>query len=758
MPVENSVRRIQIVIDSKGVPGLKDLAKQMGGVNKEIKQTNSTLGSLKNGFNAIFFGSLAGVGLKNLTDAADSMQNLGNRIEILSGNSAEAAVTMRGLLEAANRTKTSVDGLATIYARLAASTEEAGLSSTTLLKTTEILQNTFRLSGATTAEATNAAVQLSQGFASGQLRGQELRSVLEQNVIIGGILSKSLGKTRGELYKFAEAGKLTSGVVLKALFDNMDDIDKKSEKLGQTFDQTLTVAANDFKFAIGEINKEFALSDKFAKFVASSIKDARTLGSAFTELASEAKDASSIFDDLLPEGFTDSLIRAIPYVKEFQARRQVLDALERDGGVRGAASKKIDEVSDGYNKFRKVIVENIIAFKDLIGVQSTFEKQSLDAINKKVDRVPLRNLVDASGESDRQLFEQIRKLDELEKAQKEIDTLNKKGNVEIDKRSVLLEKLNKEYQTGAITISEYYDQLEGLDKLEAKRLFLKGKKDLEQYNEELRKLKITELNRDYNQLILTYSQFNEELEKNGIQKLNEQMESGKISLREYDAELVKISEKFQPGASFRSGAEDYIKSVGTLSQQISQSVSRTFSSLEDSLFEFTKNGKFNFNDFAQSVLDDLNRIILRSLIIRPLAQGLIGGFGDTSAGVGNSFGPGNVPGGVNMYSAKGNVFSSPTLHGYGSGKIGMLGEAGPEAVLPLKRDGSGALGVAASSAPVIVNITNNSDSSISQSESTDSTGTKVIDVLIESKIKDAFAKGAMDKTMSSAYGIRRRGT
>ena len=69
---------------------------------------------------------------------------------------------------------------------------------------------------------------------------------------------------------------------------------------------------------------------------------------------------------------------------------------------------------------------------------------------------------------------------------------------------------------------------------------------------------------------------------------------------------------------------------------------------------------------------------------------------------GNAFGSG----GVKMF-ANGGVVDSPTLFGYGGGKTGMMGEAGPEAILPLKRNSQGRLGVEVSSGGQSVVVNNN---------------------------------------------------
>jgi phage-related minor tail protein len=110
------------------------------------------------------------------------------------------------------------------------------------------------------------------------------------------------------------------------------------------------------------------------------------------------------------------------------------------------------------------------------------------------------------------------------------------------------------------------------------------------------------------------------------------------------------------------------------------------------------------------------------------------------------------------YFAKGGVVDRATMFGMRGG-MGVMGEKGPEAILPLRRTGNGDLGVKAEAVPsnVIVNIVNQGGGEVEQRESTNSNGERTIDILILGKVKEGFANGAFDKTLSQQYGLRRRG-
>lgn len=109
------------------------------------------------------------------------------------------------------------------------------------------------------------------------------------------------------------------------------------------------------------------------------------------------------------------------------------------------------------------------------------------------------------------------------------------------------------------------------------------------------------------------------------------------------------------------------------------------SNMESALDTFVKTGKMNFKDFTASILGDIAKIIEKQLVAKALGAAM-GAMGFANGG---AFG-----GGMQLF-ANGDVFSSPTTFPMSGNKTGMLGEAGPEAIMPLTRGQDGKLGVKA---------------------------------------------------------------
>ena len=138
----------------------------------------------------------------------------------------------------------------------------------------------------------------------------------------------------------------------------------------------------------------------------------------------------------------------------------------------------------------------------------------------------------------------------------------------------------------------------------------------------------------------------------------------------------------------KQGLQDYADSATNLGAQIKDAMTGALSGLETSLTNFVQTGKMSFKDLANSIVEDLIRIAIRASITGPLAQamgGMMGGMFTTQA-------MGGVwQGGVQKF-ATGGLVVRPTFFGTSSG-MGVMGEAGPEAIMPLARTGSGHLGV-----------------------------------------------------------------
>ncbi|MGU0636533.1 phage tail tape measure protein [Pseudomonas aeruginosa] len=210
-----------------------------------------------------------------------------------------------------------------------------------------------------------------------------------------------------------------------------------------------------------------------------------------------------------------------------------------------------------------------------------------------------------------------------------------------------------------------------------------------------------------------------------------------------------------------SGAwNDYLESARNVAGQTHDLFTNAFRGMEDAVATFATTGKLSFSDFAKSILADMARIATRAAASQALSS-LFGGFfggGNAAAqsGVDNLVSNsglfangGAFAGGVQMFAAGGaftnSVVSTPTAFGMSGGRLGVMGEAGPEAVMPLTRTSSSALGVRAmggggSQINVEVNIASDGSANVSSSQPGLDQFGRDIGTFVEQKYRQLLAR------------------
>lgn len=191
------------------------------------------------------------------------------------------------------------------------------------------------------------------------------------------------------------------------------------------------------------------------------------------------------------------------------------------------------------------------------------------------------------------------------------------------------------------------------------------------------------------------------------------------------ADVEKAQGDWTKGAT--SAWANYLDSASNIAGQTKTLFGNAFSSMEDAVVNFAMTGKLSFADFTKSILADMARIATRqasSALLSSLVgaatsyftgvgggNGLAAGsagatssnLGASSAGYSSTYFPQALGGawssGVQMFANGGaftnSIVSAPTAFGMAGGRAGVMGEAGPEAIMPLTRTSSGKLGVLA---------------------------------------------------------------
>jgi lambda family phage tail tape measure protein len=183
-----------------------------------------------------------------------------------------------------------------------------------------------------------------------------------------------------------------------------------------------------------------------------------------------------------------------------------------------------------------------------------------------------------------------------------------------------------------------------------------------------------------------------------IQRLPGLTDAQIAKLRELILASQDVKKSFKE--TFGESLKQYYDQLTNLGAQVADSVKGAFQGLEDQLVNFVTTGKASFADLAKSIIADIARIAIRQAIIAPLLKGVGSIFGMTFAD-GGVF----AQNGIQKF-ARGGIVDKPTLFPFAKG-TGLMGEAGPEAIMPLQRAANGKLGVIASgggSTSVVVNV------------------------------------------------------
>ena len=223
-------------------------AKAVNSFKKNINSTNQALASLRNTIVTAF-------GVREIVNAANVMIGVENRMNALTGSAAETAKAMDHMRRIAIESRSDFDAVAMLFTRLSLATEHLGATQDDVAKATQMVANTFIIAGSHAQEANNSARQLAQGLASGALRGDELRSVMENNTILTKMLADGLNMTVGELREFGHAGKLTAETVMPILIAGIDETNNLIKDMPMTLGQAGVALRNNFQFIIGDVQK-----------------------------------------------------------------------------------------------------------------------------------------------------------------------------------------------------------------------------------------------------------------------------------------------------------------------------------------------------------------------------------------------------------------------------------------------------------------------------------------------------------------------
>lgn len=259
---------------------IRDNVDEQGRFNQEIasgtQQANELTNTIKRAVAA--YVSIQSVG--KALDISDELTQTTSRLDMMNDGVQTTAELVNMVYAAAQDARGSFSQMTDVVARFGNNAKDAFSSSEEVVAFADLIQKQMTIAGASTQEAANAELQLSQALGSGVLRGDELNSIFEQapNLIqnIADYLDVPIGKIR----EMAADGELSADVVKAAIFSAADDINSKFNEMpmtwGQIWQSMQNTALIAFQPVLQRLN-DLANSEAFQTFVQNAVEAMATL-------------------------------------------------------------------------------------------------------------------------------------------------------------------------------------------------------------------------------------------------------------------------------------------------------------------------------------------------------------------------------------------------------------------------------------------------------------------------------------------------
>lgn len=420
---------------------------------------------------------------------------------------------------------------------------------------------------------------------------------------------------------------------------------------------------------------------------------------------------------------------------EFSEAAGIFKEWKRDvSDIAETAGARISKMFAGIKDSAKAADEEVKKIDRGTYTSANPKKDKVPKVTVKVEKDPIEDANKA--------LESL--IDSLEAANKHVETGSKLQEMAAKLEQNRYKVGNSALKEQVLSLARVNDQLRANKDMEKalKDIQKDGDKVVQGLEDEIKKRTMT--NAQYRQYIqlreieLAVAEKLDAVNKNieGADERRRQIiEEGikqKQRVKDATAEVAKADQDWTVGAN--QALAEYQDKIGSVANNTKELMTNAFSGAEDALVKLVTTGKADFGALAQSIIADLARMAIRALMTKAI-MAFMGGFADGGA----------FSNGAQTPFASGDVVSSPTLFPMASGGVGMMGEAGPEAIMPLTRMPNGRLGVstqdgAAGGGGQVINVggINVAVQGSSGNQQQDAKYAQLIGATIEMKMKELF--------------------
>lgn len=296
----DELARVETQLDSVE-DSIRQSQQQQNQFNNSIRNGESAASDLKSKFLGIAAAIGGMIGLKKVFDISDELTQTKARLNLMNDGLQTTDELMTLVYQSAQDARGSFGDMASVVAKLGNNAGDAFSGTKEVVAFANLVQKQMTIAGASTSEASNAMLQLTQALASGVLRGDELNSIFEQAPNLIQSIADYLDVPIGTIRQMASEGQITADVVKNAMFAATDEINAKFEAMpkttGQIWQSIKNSALMAFQPVLNKIN-EIANSDRFEQLTTGAIGAITTLaGVALAAFNAIAGVAGFVYDN-----------------------------------------------------------------------------------------------------------------------------------------------------------------------------------------------------------------------------------------------------------------------------------------------------------------------------------------------------------------------------------------------------------------------------------------------------------------------------
>ena len=348
---------------------LRDGERALGRLQQAGNKAENALGRMASMLASAF-------AVSKIIEYADAYTNLQNRLKLVTDSTEALGQATQNVIDIAQNSRQALGATGDLYFKISQNAEKLGLSVADVSQVTETFGKTLALSGAGTQQAEAAILQFSQALASGVFRGDEFNSVAENAPAAMDAFSRALGVTKGELRKLAHDGALTADILIQALKEQSEEVDKAFGKTESTISQAFTNLKNNVIVFVGQMNEATGASKDFVS-VLDSISTWIEGGQLFDDVIYQTKIWGYALDDV-----SDAFKLLNAWLKSI--------GVDSDS-IFGRVGKSLKTLPTDFAALVKIANAEWTKFSDTVAegmiIHSTRKKEIDDAYNKTISNI-----------------------------------------------------------------------------------------------------------------------------------------------------------------------------------------------------------------------------------------------------------------------------------------------------------------------------------------------------------------------------------